>query len=80
MKYRNETGEKLNYLKYDARRHQSEVSARIEFYRENEFYGAIASDLNELSFWQGYRRAISDMEHCLDIYKEETDDKKCETV
>lgn len=55
MKYRNDVGESLNNLRYQARRRQTEINERINFYRENEFYGAIVSDLHELSYWQGYR-------------------------
>lgn len=45
---------KISYLRKHARNRKQEISAAIQFYKENDYFGAIASSLHELCYWNGY--------------------------
>lgn len=45
---------KISYLRNHARHRKQEISAAIQFYEENNYFGAIASSLHELCYWNGY--------------------------
>lgn len=64
----------LKHLKKYAKTQQAEITSALNFYIENKIYGAIASSLNNLAYWEGYLSAIREIEMTeADILKDTAD-------
>lgn len=85
---------KISYLRSHAKHRKQEISAAIQFYKENNYFGAIASSLHELCYWNGYLDGLNQTSEIFadniekgikekmgKIFSEEDKDvKKCEDV
>lgn len=85
---------KISYLRNHARDRKQEISEAIQFYKENNYFGAIASSLHELCYWNGYLDGVNqtseifadnieeDIKEKIEktFSKEDKDVKKCEDV